>query len=267
MRWKHLSRYLLISQPQIRISQPFHPAVSAICNQTLLPAICNRTAHISIRFMSQQDHEDELMKSIAAWQIPNPYTSFHNWIFGLMVRGYYKQEFVLQDFLYACPHALIAVIDHLKNEQFEKLWELMSQSCANKAIDNWNKLTPAQKRIISNMTAKEYFFKHPKIRMRMPDKKSSDVEVPSFLNIRMMLMHRVDYRVWEEYFPKDIDLGVSDKVLGEYKNPVKHALLAISAQSVEFEREVTKGVEGFWEIKDIGSFPIPSPLFQHSTPN
>merc|ERR550534_2917221 len=178
------------------------------------------------------------MKSIAAWQIPNPYTSFHNWIFSLMVRGYYKQEFSLADFLSACPHALISVIEHLKSEQYEKLRELMSRNCADKTIENWNKLSVAQQRIISNMTPGECFFKHPKIRMRMPEKKSSDVEVPSFLNIRMMLMHKVDYRMFEEYFPKDIELGVSDKVLGDFKNPVKHALLTISAQSVEFEREV-----------------------------
>lgn len=218
----------------------------------------------SCRFMSQKTPEDELMKSIASWQIPNPYTSLHNWIFGVMVRGYYRQSFVLNDFLTACPYALLAVIERLTNREFEGITELMSQSCADKTVENWNKLDPAQQRIISNLNADDFFFKHPKIRMRMPEKKSGDVEVPSFLNIRMMLMYKVDHTMWREYFPKDIDLGdVSNKVLGEFKNPVKDALLMICAQTFEFEREVTKGVEGFWEIKDMGSFPIPTPLFQH----
>jgi len=221
-------------------------------------------ASVSCRFMSQRTPEDDVMKSIASWQIPNPYVSLQNWIFGMMVRGYYQQNFNLKEFLDACPHVLLSVVELLNNRNFEKVYDLMSQRCADKTIENWNKLNPAQQRTISNLSPDELFFKHPKIRMRMPESKSNDGEITSFLNIRMMLMYRVDRRLWSEYFPKDIDLGdVSNKLLGEYQDSVKHVFLMICAQTFELEREVTKGTDGFWEIKDMGTFPIPTPLFRH----
>jgi len=175
--------------------------------------------------------------------VPNPFISFQNWMFGFMVRGYFQQEFDLSEFQRACPLVCLSILDKLSNGKSDELDGLLKPECARKVIQSWEELNPEEKNAVQRSKAQDLKFMRPKLRMRMPDHGSGS-ELKAFLNIQIILLHLFRVPDWKARLPPGFSATLQNVPF-----PVQHIF--------EFEREVTRGVDGAWRLEDCESWPLP----------
>jgi len=190
--------------------------------------------------------------------LPNPFLSLKNFLWGLMVRGYFKQEFDLKEFIAACPHAMGHVNSLLVEEDFDSLDNVMLSECKQSIIKQWSSLTTGQKESVEDTRVKDITFLNPEIRMRMPDKEDSEAEIPAHLNIKMEAVVNLLSSAWKDYLPNNFDempLGFISRSPMLAKISSERIFVAFT---VAFEREVTKGKDDDWKITELGTWPVPS---------
>lgn len=164
-------------------------------------------------------------------------------MFGFMVRGYFQQEFDLSEFQRACPLVCLSILDKLSNGKSDELDGLLKPECARKVIQSWEELNPEEKNAVQRSKAQDLKFMRPKLRMRMPDHGSGS-ELKAFLNIQIILLHLFRVPDWKARLPPGFSATLQNVPF-----PVQHIF--------EFEREVTRGVDGAWRLEDCESWPLP----------
>jgi len=190
--------------------------------------------------------------------LPNPFVSLKNYLWGLMVRGYFQQEFDLKEFIAACPHAMTHVNSLLVEEDFDSLNSVMLNQCKQSIIKEWSSLSSDQKESVENTRVKDITFLNPEIRMRMPEKEDGEAEIPAHLNIKMEAVVNLFSPAWKDYLPNNFDempLGFVTRSPMLAKINSERCFISFT---VAFEREVTRGKDDDWKITELGTWPVPS---------
>ena len=173
---------------------------------------------------------------------PRPIVAFNNWIYGNLVRGYFNKDFFLEDFCKSCPIIVEQIIDCLKNNNTEILKDAISPSCLENIIAQWNHLPSNHKEELAKLSEKDFKYRYPTIRMRLPGKIDPKIEIPAFLTIIIQIYYLVDAKELE-------NIGNLKLKLPAFHNFV-------------FESEVTKNVEDTsWKLESCGTFPTYTPVF------
>jgi len=205
-------------------------------------------------FASINNNEE---KKIIKFIVSDPISTIRNYIWGHLIRGYFKQDFHLKDFLEACPYAITQVVDILKSKQLDELDDVSSAECKRSLVNSWNKIDILQKRSLENLKVSDFSFIKPQIRMRMPKREDEDAEIPAFLNIKMLMIIGVDCLPWNEYLNNGSN-NAQNKFIFSQSNIIRiSSSRCILIFPAVFEREVTRYKEDTWKIEDLGSWPVP----------
>lgn len=204
------------------------------------------------------DNNQKTTKKLRPVTLVSPFMAMKNFLWGVMVRGYFQPSFQLKEFMEACPHAMAQLINVLQDNDKDALDDLMTLECKQTLLRKWNLLDSEQTEQVKAMTAENFTFIAPKILMRMNDKDSED-KIPAFLNITMLMVVNIHAPSWKDYLP----VGYEEKKVGfrMFEPPYVTKLLdnrCFVSFFTTFEREITKGTEENWKILNLGSWPIPA---------
>nr|XP_026692441.1 uncharacterized protein LOC100186044 [Ciona intestinalis] len=179
--------------------------------------------------------------------IPSPITSVRNWAFGNMVRGYFNQEFNLKEFVAACPAVMTAIIDHLNNGDYEVLNNLMIKECCDETKSGWEVLSEEDKVKFSSSQEEEFHFFNPVLRMRMEQTGEDVPQLVAHLNIQLSMIYMAKLR--------DLAEVAQQKSKDTVQVNVRNLVTGGTVKKVEFEREVTREVDGSWMVLSLDQWP------------
>ena len=217
----------------------FHPVFSKSGINTSVVVFQTCWKLSSLFSTSAPKHQDSKIKVLSR---PRPIVTFNNWMYGNLLRGYFNQDFFLDEFCRSCPYVVEQIVKCLTTNNTDDLKDAVDAECLKEIISRWNQCSPDQKKFYEESDHNTFQTHYPTIRMRMPGQLDPTKEIPAFVNIKIDIL----------FFAKNKDIS-SEFPFGELitNRGLKYPFL----NTFIFEKEVTKGVDDSWLLKSCGRFP------------
>nr|CAB3262971.1 uncharacterized protein LOC100186044 [Phallusia mammillata] len=176
-----------------------------------------------------------------------PWINFQNMLFGVLIRGYFQQQFNLKEFMQFSPYALLSILEKLETKKFEELSELVENDCQKSILQNWESLSTTDKMELQKCEATDFYCFQPTLAMKIDVKQESELQAFLAINIKMTrLKHFMDnvQKTAEQVVNSKINVYIANDKL---KVPTVYYF--------SFVREMTKGVDGAWKMVECKDWP------------